>query len=214
MAIAVHKNRVFVTDFFARLIPDPDGAGPLVGGQEGFDDGKQGIVHSFPVNDADNITPITLSPLPDSGFPADRSKFCNNTTDPDPVNQVFCPDVNAGPGDEVITKDFQAVFPNQLNSALACGGKLYLPNIGSQPEPPVFFNTNVQALVNVVDIATLSEMADRTVNLNAQIAKEPNAADPFGASLQRLFGNDIVAIDADKNCKNFFIVSRRGNLDK
>jgi len=210
-AIAVQKNRVFVTDFFARLIPDPDGPGPLQGGQEGFDDGKQGIVHSFPVNDPDNITQITLSPLTDSGFPADRSNFCNNTRDPDPVNQVFCPDVNAGPMDPAIIEDPQAVHPNQLHAALICDGKLYLPNIGAQPEPPVFFNVNVQALVHVVDTKTLSELADRTVNLNAQIKAEPNPADPFGASLQRLFGNDIVAIDADKKCENFFIVSRGGN---
>jgi len=212
MAIAVHKNRVFVTDFFARLIPDPDGAGPLVGGQEGFDDGKQGIVHSFPVNDPDNITQITLSPLANSEFPANRKDFCNVSRDPDPINQEFCPDRDtADPKDPDILQDLQAVHPNQLHAALICDGKLYLPNIGAQPEPPVFFNVNVQALVHVVDTATLSDLADRTVNLNAQIAKEPNAADPFGASLQRLFGNDIVAIDADKECKNFFIVSRGGN---
>ncbi len=211
MAIAVHKNRVFVTDFFARLIPDPDGAGPLKGGQEGFDDGKQGIVHTFPVNDPDNITQITLSPLANSGFPADRSKFCKQLT-ATAVNDTFCPDTTiTDPTDPVITQDPQAVFPNQLNSALACGGKLYLPNIGAQPEPPVFFNVNVQALVHVVDITTLSELADRTVNLNAQIKTGLNPADPFGASLQRLFGNDIVAIDADKECENFFIVSRGGN---
>ena len=214
-AIAIDKNRVFVTDFFARLIPDPDGPGPL-GGQEGFDDGKQGIVHSFPVNDPDDITQITLSPLTDSGFRADRSNFCNNTrvvagVPTPPVNQTFCPDVNAGPGDPVITQDLQAVHPNQLNAALICDGKLYLPNIGAQPEPPVFFNVNVQALVHVVDTTALSELTASTVNLNAQIATEPNPVDRFGASLQRLFGNDIVAIDADKKCENFFIVSRGGN---
>ncbi|MGH9894181.1 MAG: hypothetical protein ACREA0_19800, partial [bacterium] len=205
-----------MTDFFARLIPDPDGPGLLQGGREGFDDGKQGIVHSFPVNDPDDITQITLSPLADSGFPADRSNFCNNTrvvagVPVPPVNQTFCPDVTAGPGDPVITKDQQAVHPNQLHAALICDGKLYLPNIGAQPEPPVFFNVNVQALVHVVDTTTLSEVAGSTVNLNAQIATEPEPADRFAASLQRLFGNDIVAIDADKNCKNFFIVSRGGN---
>ena len=203
-AIAIDNNRVFVTQLYARLIDDGDEKG------EGFDDEKEGVVQTFLVNNPGSITEIPLSPLPNSGFDADRSKFCNNTADPDPVNQVFCPDVNAGPGDLVITEDPQAVFPNQLMSALACGGKLYLPNIGAQPEPPVFFNTNIQALVHVVDIATRSEQTDLHVNLNNQIKGENDPG--FRAeSLARLFGNDLVAIDADQACKNFFIVSRGGN---
>ncbi|MFH0352015.1 MAG: YncE family protein, partial [Chromatiales bacterium] len=141
MALAIVGNTVFVTQFYARLIDDGDDQG------EGFDDQKEGVVQAFRINNPGSITEIPLSPLPDSGFTADRSRFCNNTADPDPVNQVYCPDVNANPGDEVITKDPQAVFPNQLNSALTCGGKLYLPSIGAQPEPPQFFNTNIQALV-------------------------------------------------------------------
>ncbi|MGH8473838.1 MAG: hypothetical protein ACREVJ_15595, partial [Gammaproteobacteria bacterium] len=61
-----------------------------------------------------------------------------------------------------------------------------------------------------MDIATLSEREDLHVNLNNQIKTE---ADPgFRAvSLARLFGNDLVAIDADQRCKNFLIVSRGGN---
>ena len=102
------------------------------------------------------------------------------------------------------------MFPNQLGSALVCGGKLYLPNIGAQPEPPVFFNTNVQALVHVVDTATLAERTDLHVNLNAQIKTEPEPANPT-ASLGRLFGNDLVAIASDPQCQSFFIVSRGGN---
>jgi hypothetical protein len=102
------------------------------------------------------------------------------------------------------------VFPNQLGSALVCGGKLYLPNIGAQPEPPVFFNTNVQALVDVVDTTSLAERTDLHVNLNAQIKTEPEPANPT-ASLGRLFGNDLVAIASDPQCQSFFIVSRGGN---
>ncbi|MGH9894283.1 MAG: YncE family protein, partial [bacterium] len=201
-AIAIDKNTVFVTQLYARLIDGGPG--------EGFDDGKEGVVQAFPVNDHSNITEIALSPLADSSFTASREKFCQQTN-PLAVNNTFCPDVTiTDPEDPIIAKDPQAVFPNQLLSALACGGKLYLPNIGAQPEPPQFFNVNIQALVHVVDIATLSEDADLHVNLNAQIKTE---ADPgFRAeSLARLFGNDLVAIDADRKCDNFFIVSRGGN---
>ena len=166
---------------------------------------------TFTLSNPGNVQEITLSPLADSGFTADRSNFCNNTRGcRTPVNQTFCPNVNGSPGDPSITQDPQGVFPNQLGSALACGGKLYLPNIGAQPEPPVFFNTNVQALVHVVDTATLAERTDLHVNLNAQIKTEPEPANPT-ASLGRLFGNDLVDIASDPQCQNFLIVSRGGN---
>ena len=75
----------------------------------------------------------------------------------------------------------------------------------------VNLNTNVQALVHVVDIASKTEREDLTVNLNQQIATEPDPPDPAAGDLAHLFGNDIVAMDADPACENFFIVSRGGN---
>ena len=44
----------------------------------------------------------------------------------------------------------QKVYPNMLFGALLRGPFLYVPNVGAQPEPPVNFNTNVQALVGVL----------------------------------------------------------------
>src|SRR5262249_53537287 len=169
-ALAVVGDRVFVTLFYARLIEGGPG--------EGFDNGKEGVVKTFTFSNPASVSEITLSPLADSGFTSDRSKFCNNTTDPDPVNQSFCPDVTAQPGDAKIVSAPQAAFPNQPGAPLACGGKLYLPNIGAQPSPPLFFNVNVQALVDVVDTAALTELADLHVNLNAQIKTEPNPGNP------------------------------------
>jgi YVTN family beta-propeller protein len=201
-AIAIQGRTVFVTQFFARLIDQGPG--------EGFDDGKEAVVQAFRVNNPDDITEITLLPLDDSGFTANRSAFCK-AFNPTAPNETFCPDVTiTDPADPVITQDPQGVFPNQLKSALACGKSLYLPNIGAQPEPPVVFNVNVQALVHVVDIPSLTQRADLNVNLNAQIATETQPANPAG-SFDRLFGNDLVAIDADDKCRNFFIVSRGGN---
>ncbi|CAN5685418.1 hypothetical protein BH18PSE1_BH18PSE1_05080 [soil metagenome] len=196
------NERVFVTDFYARLIQGGPG--------EGFDLGKQGIVRSFRVNNPNNISTTTLSPR-DSGFTANRFRFCNGTTDPDPVNQTFCPNQNAtDPNDPTVAQNPQAVFPNQFFSALIRGNRLFLPNIGAQPEPPVQFTTNVQALVHVVDTPTRDERLAEHVNLNDQIDTEAAPANPT-ASLGRLFGNDIVAIDATANGRNFFIVSRGGN---
>jgi YVTN family beta-propeller protein len=195
------EDRVFVTLFFAR---------PIAGGPgEGFDDGRQGVVKTFLVSDPGQVDEITLSPLPDSGFRSDRTKFCQQLSST-AVNNTFCPNPAGAADDPAITQDPQAVHPNQLGSAVVCGKKLYLPNIGAQPEPPVQFNANVQALVHVVDTKALAERTDLHVNLNQQIATEAAPADPVG-SLQRAFGNDVVAIDSDAKCKNFFIVSRGGN---
>lgn len=190
-----NKARVFVTDFYARLIPPPAGPG------EGRDDGKQGIVRSFRVNSPSTIATIPLSHIP-SGFTADRTNFCAATrpTAP-PANETFCPPAN-------INADPQDVFPNQLFSALIRGNRLFLPNIGAQPEPPIRFDVNVQALVHVVNTQTNQENAAEHVNLNDQIDTEAAPANPT-TSLGKLFGNDIVAIDARGSA--FFIVSRGGN---
>ncbi len=201
-ALAIAKDRVFATLFFAR---------PIAGGPgEAFDNGREGVVKTFLVSTPNQIDEITLSPLADSGFTADRRSFCTKLN-PNAVNDTFCPDTTiTDPADPKITQNPQAVFPNQFLSALVCGKELYLPNIGAQPSPPLAFNTNVQALVYVVDTAALTERADLNVNLNAQIKTEAVPANQVG-TLQRAFGNDVVAIDADDRCKNFFIVSRGGN---
>jgi YVTN family beta-propeller protein len=202
-AIAIDNDRVFVTDFFARLIKGGPG--------EGFDDGKQGIVKSFLVNNPGQVEEVTISPLAESGFTANRAAYCKNTSQNNAANDTFCPDTTiTDPANPKITKDPQGVFHNQFASALICSDKLYLPNIGAQPEPPVFFNANVQALVGVVDTSTRQEREDLHVNLNAQIKTEAEPAKQAG-SLQRAFGNDLIAIDSDDKCQNFFIVSRGGN---
>ena len=61
----------------------------------------------------------------------------------------------------------------------------------------------------MVDIAALSELTNLHVNLNVQIKNEPAPEDPN--RLGKLFGNDIVAIDANPNGTDFLIVSRGGN---
>ncbi|MCK5867715.1 MAG: hypothetical protein KAG14_04885, partial [Mycoplasmataceae bacterium] len=89
-------------------------------------------------------------------------------------------------------------------------GKLYLPNIGASPEPPVKFNVNVQALVHVIETYSNTERQDLHVNLNNQIKTETQPSNPT-ESLDRLFGNDLVAIDCDNRGHFCLIVSRGGN---
>ncbi len=123
---------------------------------------------------------------------------------------IFCPDPTLPVTDPKNTNNPQGVFPNQLLSAVIRNNRLYLPNIGAQPEPPEVFNVNVQALVNVVDTQALAEVGAglQNRNLNKQIAVETAAPPP---SLDRTFGNDFVAIDANATGDTFLIVSRGGN---
>ena len=201
-----NATTVFVTDAFAEL--NPDFKDPVFDGNgEARDLGKQGVVHAFPAGNSNPpITKITLKPLLDSGFDANRispNNFCGAAAH----SLIFCPDPN-NINDPLNMADPQGVFPNQLTSALIRGNRLYLPNIGSQPEPPEFFNTNVQALVYNVDTSTLKEVPAEHVNLNSQIAVETAQPPP---SLDRTFGNDLVAIDSNATGDKFLIVSRGGD---
>ena len=198
-------ERVFVTQIFAEL--DPTFVDPVFNGNgEVRDLGKRGVVHAFQAGNANpTVTKITLAPIADSGFTANRTAFCTKAAPPQPHSLIFCP--NPGdPTDPAILNNPQGVFPNQLLSALIRGNRLYLPNIGAQPEPPETATTNVQALVNRVNTKTLAEVGAQ--NLNEQIDVETAAPPP---SLDKTFGNDIVAIDANRAGNKFVIVSRGGN---
>lgn len=191
-------ERVFVSDFFAKLIPGGPG--------EGFDNGKRGAVFTFPVNNPNNVQRININPLNNSGFTANRAPFCPDGN-PNLHDPIFCPDVNAPIDSPEITADLQGAFPNQLLSLLIRGNFLYVPSIGAAPEPPVRFNVNVQGLVNVVNRSTLTDVAARRVNLNAQVATEP----PSTAGLNRTFLNDLVDVDATLDQEIFLFVSRGGD---
>ena len=200
---------VFVTQIFAEL--NPDFKDPTFDGNgEARDLGKQGVVQAFPAGNANPpITKITLKPLANSGFTANRvapNNFCN--TVPPAQSNIFCPRPDLPATDPANTNNPQGVFPNQLLSAVIRDDRLYLPNIGAQPEPPEIFNANVQALVYSVDIDSQEELTAEHVNLNQQIAVETAAPPP---SLDRTFGNDLVAIDGNAAGDNFLIVSRGGN---
>src|SRR5688572_10701926 len=223
--------RVFVTQLVGEVI---DPARP-----DGFDDAKQGVVSSFRVGDAvanagtATVTRLLLKPLA-SGFNADRRNFCPQTraalqtagtvkffnSGADGAgngagalaNQTFCPDPasadisDTGP----IGRVAQKVYPNMLFGVLLRGPQLYVANVGAQPEPPVRFNTNIQALVGVLSPLTNAETA-LSVNLNTFVPKETTPATP-NQSLDKLFLNDIVAIEGDRRGRNFLVVSRGGNF--
>ena len=236
MAIAItndgdaddNDENVYITRFFSEVI-DP------INRPDGFNDSKQGKVNYFSVatslTGAPLVNEYNIAPLDNAGFAADRRQFCQNTRNVlqdngDVVffnsgadglgdgaaalkNEVFCPDTvsSDASADGDIAKTLQGAYTNQLYAAMIRNDMLFIPNVGASPEPPVKFNVNVQALISSID---LSNGIDNTINLNDQIKAETQP-DPENESLDRLFGNDIVAIDADSNGEEFLIVSRGGN---
>ncbi len=57
-----------------------------------------------------------------------------------------------------------------------------------------------------------AEDTNLSLNLNAQVAKETQPADADEKNtLDRVFLNDLVAVDADRGGRNFLFVSRGGN---
>ena len=226
-----NDERVYVTQLFSEVI---DRAHP-----DGFDDSKQGVVGSFNVGDAVNhagiaaVSRLLLKPMA-SGFSADRRNFCPGTRDALQTagtvvyfnsgvlqngngaaalaHPTFCPDRTLATtdvsADGPIAKNPQKVYPNMLFGALLRGPFLYVNNVGAQPEPPVVFNDNVQALVGVLSSVTDAE-TPLSVNLNTFVGVE--VAHATASPFDKLFLNDIVALDADKRGQNFLIVSRGGN---
>jgi hypothetical protein len=224
-------EHVFVSRIFGELI-DP-AARP-----DGYDDARHGIVDTFvvgaAVDGAANVRQLILAPR-ESGFVADRRHYCPLTrqalqsdaespmlffdSGPDGLedgasqlaHDTFCPDVTSSDAsdDGPIARTPQGVSPNMLHAVLVRGPLLYVPNVGAQPEPPVAFDTLVQSLIGVLDRVDRVE-TDGTVNLGVQIDREPSPPKPNG-SLQRLFANDVVAIDANRFGTRFLVVSRGGN---
>ncbi len=193
---------VYVTQFFAEVNP--------AGGGEGFDDARQGVIHTFPVVGDNPPAKVTLAPMAESGFTADRTAFASQFTN-DVHSDIFNPDPNeTDPNSPTIIADPQGAYPNQLHAALLRDGLIYVPSIAAAPEPPVKFSVNVQAMVSVVDALTRTERTNLVVNLNDQIKTETQPGDP-NTSLDRLFANDIVDIDADRAGNNFLLLSRGGN---
>jgi YVTN family beta-propeller protein len=194
---------VLVTRFFAEVIPGGPG--------EGFDAGKRGVVVTFPSALTAPPTARFLSPLENAGFSADRSQLCRRFN-PLAVSDLFCPDPTAAdPADPAIAKAPQGAFPNQLGSILIRNNVALVPSIGASPEPPVRFNVNVQALVHVIDLGTLTERPDLTQNLNVQVLAETAPADPT-TDPAHLFLNDVVDIDANRAGTDFLVLSRGGNV--
>ena len=215
-AIAITNNgnandgdeTVFVTQIFAEL--DPDFVDPNLKGVGGEmrDLGKRGVVHAFQAgNPNPAITKITLLPLADSGFSASRIELLpEHAPRPDIRSAGLLP----GP-------DPTARCPGKRNQP-AGGVPQPTPVSVDSRQPPVSaqhrrparasggsHRERAGARLGRGRRVALAEVVTERVNLNQQIDVETAAPPP---SLDRTFGNDIVAIDANLAGNTFVIVSR------
>ncbi len=99
-----------------------------------------------------------------------------------------------------------------LFGALLRGPFLYVPNVGAQPEPPVRLqHERAGAGGCCLHRSTNVETPFSGEPQHATCPRKRTPATP-DESLDKLFLNDIVAIDADRRGKNFLVVSRGGNF--
>jgi YVTN family beta-propeller protein len=182
VAISDDSSTVYVTQLLAECRP---GASRC----EVKDDGKQGVVYPISVSagSSDGVgTKIALPPLADSGFTADRSKFCTNVAGSPAVNNTFCPPGVVGlpgpiePNDPRVAAVPQGAYPNVIQNLVIVGSRAYVASLGTAPEPPVRFNVNVQALFSVLNLTPGGGSFSRTLNMNTAIRNEAvDANDPL-----------------------------------
>lgn len=173
-------ENVIVADFFGRPIEQlPKDS------REGFDNGKEGRIAFIDVSNDQILNVITLSPVRDTGFNANRIPF----------QQTVFRVTGGAKGNAP-----QGAFFNQLHTMTFRDGtaNIYLPSIAASPEPPVNFNVNVQSLIGVIQTGANAELANQHFNLNARFKNEPQPTPPFDAGndfrLDRTFSADTVAM--------------------
>ncbi|MBI2569922.1 MAG: hypothetical protein HYV63_23200 [Candidatus Schekmanbacteria bacterium] len=152
-------------------------------GVEAFDDGKSGYALLLDLSPlagggAPQVADVAELPaMANSTFTANRTPFCPNLN-ANAANDTYCPDPSStNPQDPAIITAPQAAFPNLLQSVsfLPGTGLVYFASIGSQPEPPVKFNVNIQALISraTLDVVTPRLTAGAPFNANAGVGGEP-----------------------------------------
>lgn len=161
---------VYVTEFFAQARTSGVPAGDAQ-----FDVNRQGVVYRFNAGSGAVGPLITLAPIDDTGF-----QDSNN-------NSTGC-------------------FPNQLYAAAINGGRLYITSVCESPRGPTGpattpmmttdvrnFQTQIHAVINVVDTTTNSEIATQKINLNQRLNAQyaARSVPDDGARRMPLIMNDI-----------------------
>jgi YVTN family beta-propeller protein len=156
------------TDDADETLVVPEYFGEAIAGAETADVSRTGRVRLYAVGDLSAKTPITFAAR-DSGFAPDGS----------------------APGTATVMTS-----PNQLGAVTVQNGKIYVTSVSVSPAPPLKFNTNVQPVVYVGDLATSAEDLSPvgTTNMAKEVKDEITAPRFFLADLV-----DIVFVLGDKN---------------
>ncbi len=149
LAVSKNNKRLLVTSFFSWTRP---------GGQQGTDQGREGVVCRINVSSRSKRirkyrarSKVTIGPQV-TGFTVDAT------------------------GDGV--PDPTAAFPNQMQSIVIRGNQAYLPNVAASPSGPLRFNVDTQAFVNVLDGASSGSTRDASAAKFANLhlgARQPEA---------------------------------------
>jgi YVTN family beta-propeller protein len=150
LAVSKRNNRLLVTSFFSWTRP---------GGQQGTDQGREGVVCRLSVSSRSKRI---------------RSYRVRSKVVIGPQVTGFAVDAT---GDGV--PDPTSAFPNQMQSVVIRGNQAYLPNIAASPSGPLRFNVDTQAFVNVLDGAASGSTRDASAAkfLNLHLgARQPEPA--------------------------------------
>jgi YVTN family beta-propeller protein len=180
LAVTLDNTRLYVARFLSFT---------KAGGAQADDLGKEGVICRLDLNTSavtgagsvTAFTPVTLA-AQDTGFRIDR----DNDTVPDPT----------------------FAYPNQLQSLVIRGNRVYAPNIAASPSGPLKFNVDTQAFVNVIGGATGASQTDLGA-LNLHLG----ARDPEPGRKRLFFSNPwAIAFTTQSGAGNAYVVSAGSDL--
>jgi cytochrome c peroxidase len=151
------------------------------GGVQGTDTGKEGVICRLNIPAAIDALPTVAGPV----LLAPRSTgFANPNNSP------------------------TSAYPNQLQSIVIRGNHAYLPNIASSPSPPLRFDVDTQAFVNLLDSVASGTPADAGA-LNLHLG----ARDPEPGKTRLFFANPwAMAFTTESGSGNAYVVSAGSDL--
>jgi YVTN family beta-propeller protein len=161
---------------------------PREDGLQGADEGKIGVVCRIDIDTG-------------SSDLADYQPAAQIQLAPEDTGFAFAPDVLPA-----------SAFPNQLQSIVIRGNRAYLPNIAASPSPPLRFNLDTYAFVNVISGVNGARQRDRGA-LNLHLG----ARDPEGEGDEEVkklfFANPwAIAFTTQSGPGNAYVVSAGSDL--
>jgi YVTN family beta-propeller protein len=181
LAVTQNNDRLYVSRFLSFV---------KQGGVQASDVGKEGVVCEFTLNTAGTTASTVLS------APTKITLGQQITGFKAVINNV--------PIDT-------SAYPNQIQSIVIRGNQAYVPNIAASPSPPLKFNVDTQAFVNVIDSAASGAPVDASAAkfLNLHLG----ARIPEAGKTKLFFANPwAIAFTNQSGAGNAYVVSAGSDL--